>query len=263
MRSAAQIKGHPIHPMLVAFPIAFLYGALGFDVVGWLAQWPSAWTTGAYLSLAAIASVLVAAVPGLVDYFYAVPPRSSGSARATWHLLVNLSALAAYVVGWIFRDRTTLLPGIGTLVFEALGVSLVTWGGWLGGTLVFRNQIDVDHRYARAGRWKEETVEQKSSGPIVVATEDELEVDQMKLLELDGRRIVLARTEGGYVAFDDRCSHKGGSLADGALICGTVQCPWHGSQFDIRSGAVKAGPAEEPIRTYHVKVAAGEVYLSR
>ena len=71
----------------------------------------------------------------------------------------------------------------------------------------------------------------------------------MKLAPLGDRRIVLARTEQGYVAFDDRCSHKGGPLSDGVLICGTVQCPWHGSQFDVHTGGVKAGPASEPIAT--------------
>jgi nitrite reductase/ring-hydroxylating ferredoxin subunit len=72
---------------------------------------------------------------------------------------------------------------------------------------------------------------------------------------------VLARTEHGYVAFDDRCSHKGGSLADEVLICGTAECPWHGSQFDVRSSGVKAGPADKPIATYRVEVGDGEVRL--
>jgi Rieske [2Fe-2S] domain len=54
---------------------------------------------------------------------------------------------------------------------------------------------------------------------------------------------------------------KGGPLSDGALICGTVQCPWHGSQFDVHTGAVKAGPAAEPITGHPVEVSAGEVRL--
>jgi nitrite reductase/ring-hydroxylating ferredoxin subunit/uncharacterized membrane protein len=261
MRSKAGLKSHPSHPMLVAFPIAFLFGAFGFDAAGRLAGWPGGWATGAYLSLAAVASGLVAAVPGLIDYLYAVPPNSSGRARATQHLLVNVSALAAFAIGWAFRDRATLVPGAGTLLLEAAAVGLVTWGGWLGGTLVYRNQIGVDHCYARAGRWKEQAVAGRPGESIAVAREDELEVDQMKLVRVGDRRLVLARTERGYVAFDDRCTHKGGPLSDGALICGTVQCPWHGSQFDAHTGAVKAGPADEPIATCRVEVAGGEIRL--
>src|SRR5258708_3930575 len=99
MRSIAQFRSHPIHPMLVAFPIAFLTGALVFDAAGRLASWPGGWSTGAYLSLAAIAAGLIAAIPGLIDYVYAVPPNSSGGSRATQHLLINTSALTAFAVG--------------------------------------------------------------------------------------------------------------------------------------------------------------------
>ena len=76
-----------------------------------------------------------------------------------------------------------------------------------------------------------------------VAGTDELKVNQMKLVHLNEKRIVVCKTEKGYSAFDDHCTHRGGSLAAGSLICGTVQCPWHGSQFDVFSGDVTAGPA--------------------
>jgi nitrite reductase/ring-hydroxylating ferredoxin subunit len=45
------------------------------------------------------------------------------------------------------------------------------------------------------------------------------------------------------------------------MICGTVQCPWHGSQFDVRTGAVKAGPAEQSISIYEVEEVGGSVRL--
>jgi nitrite reductase/ring-hydroxylating ferredoxin subunit len=131
----------------------------------------------------------------------------------------------------------------------------------MGGTLVFRNQIGVDHRYAGAGKWSEERFEPRAGEPLVVARQDELERDQMKLLVLGDRRIVLGRTADGYVAFDDHCTHRGAALADGVMICGTVQCPWHGSQFDVHTGAVAAGPATTGISTYRVEAADGVVRL--
>jgi nitrite reductase/ring-hydroxylating ferredoxin subunit len=79
-----------------------------------------------------------------------------------------------------------------------------------------------------------------------------LQVNQMKLVRASDRRIVVARTESGVAAFDDRCTHKGGPLSDGVLICGTVQCPWHGSQFDVTTGKVVCGPAKDDIATYPV-----------
>src|SRR5690606_32302832 len=95
-----------------------------------------------------------------------------------------------------------------------------------------------------------------------VATTDELKVNQMKLVHLNNSRIVISRTENGYAAFDDHCTHRGGSLAGGAMICNTVQCPWHGSQFDVRTGMVKAGPAKESIKTYPVVESDGKVFLT-
>lgn len=261
MRSKAQIQGHPIHPMLVAFPIAFLSGALVFDLVGWFTAWRTWWTTAAYLSIAGIATGLVAAVPGLIDYWLVVPPASSGKQRATYHMVVNVTSLVAFIIAWLLRGPS-LAPTAGTLVLEILGIVAVTAGGWLGGTLVFRNQIGVDHRYAGAGRWRETGVEPHAGEPLTVARADELGIDQMKLVHVGDRRIVLARTEHGYVAFDDRCTHKGGSLADGVLICGTVECPWHGSQFDVCSGSVRSGPARDGIATYQVEQRGDDVQIT-
>jgi nitrite reductase/ring-hydroxylating ferredoxin subunit len=135
---------------------------------------------------------------------------------------------------------------------EIAGVILLSIAGWLGGTLVFRNQIGVDIRYAHAGKWKEEYIDH-GDGEIKVASIDELKVNQMKLIHIRGKRVVVCRTEKGYAAFDDHCTHRGGSLAGGAMICGTVQCPWHGSQFDVHSGSMLAGPATKSISVYPVK----------
>ncbi len=83
MKSRAVALGHPIHPMLIPFPFAFLTGAVLFDAVGWLRDVPSWWTTGGHLSLAGIATALLAAIPGVIDYLYTVPPDSSAKTRAT------------------------------------------------------------------------------------------------------------------------------------------------------------------------------------
>jgi len=207
-----------------------------------------------------IASALAAAVPGIIDYVFAVPPRSSGKQRATNHMFANMSALGLFAVSRLGRNDGEQRPATWAVATELCGLGLLTAGGWMGGTLVYRNQIGVDHRYANAGKWIEEPIVPAS--PLVdVAATDELDVDQMKLLRIGANRIVLARTEAGYVAFDDRCTHKGGSLADGALVCGTVQCPWHGSQFDVSSGEVKQGPAEKKIRTYTVTESDGRIWL--
>lgn len=261
MRSKASFRGHPIHPALIPFPFAFLTGALLFDAAGTLADRPSWWTTGSHLAAAGVVAALIAAVPGLIDYVYTVPPRSTGKRRATRHLIVNLTAVALVAAAWLVRRDAVTGPGPVVLGLEGVALLLLSIGGWMGGTLVNRNQIGVDHRYAGAGKWKEAKVEARAGAPIVIAKADELAVNQMKLVRAGDKRIVLARTEQGYVAFDDRCTHRGASLADGVMICGTVQCPWHGSQFDAKTGAVKAGPADQSIAIYGIEQQGNEVRL--
>jgi len=261
VRSRAHFRSHPLHPMLIVFPAAFTVGAFVADAAGLLAGWPTVSATGAYLSAAAVVTGLVAGVPGLIDYFGVVPPNSSARKRATWHMAVNLTALALFAVGWAFRDPDSLRPGVGTLLLEAAGVGLIGYGGWMGGTLVYRNQIGVDHRYTNAGRWSERVAEGSPGQAVPVASAGDLEPGQMRLVHANGRRVVLARDETGHAACADRCTHKGGPLADGVLVCGLVVCPWHGSTFDVRTGAVKSGPAEHPIETYRVEESAADVKL--
>jgi uncharacterized membrane protein/nitrite reductase/ring-hydroxylating ferredoxin subunit len=260
MRSKAHFKTHPIHPMLVAFPIAFMTGAPAFDAAGLLGDWPRAWTVGAYMSVAAVVTGLIAGVPGFIDYLYVIPPNSSAKKRATQHMVVNLVALAVMAGGWALRDWDSLQPTWMAVALETAALAIVSVGGFLGGTLVFRNQIGVDHRYAHAGKWREQTVEGRP-GESVAINDVELKPGQMMLLHANGRRIVLARTEEGFAAFDDHCTHRGASLADGVLACGVVACPWHGSQFNITDGSVKVGPAEKAISTYRVEDSAGQVRL--
>jgi uncharacterized membrane protein/nitrite reductase/ring-hydroxylating ferredoxin subunit len=262
MRSKASLRGHPIHPAIIPFPLAFFIGGFVFDLAGVFLQRPLLWPVGYYLTIAGVGAALIAAVPGFIDYFFTVPPMSSGRARATKHMLAMLTVVGLFAVAWLIRDSATSTPTTAVLALEGAGSILLGIGGWLGGTLVTRNLISVDHRYAQAGRWKEESLGSREGQTVVVARKGELQVNQMKLVHLGGRRIVVGRTEDGYVAFDDRCTHRGGSLADGAMICGTVQCLWHGSQFDARSGKVRAGPAESPIRTYTLEQQGDEVRLT-
>ncbi|HEX6916085.1 MAG TPA: DUF2231 domain-containing protein [Chitinophagaceae bacterium] len=261
MRSKASIRSHPLHPMLIAFPVAFLTGTLAFDLLHLFIASKAVefWAIAGYLEIAGVATGLLAGIPGAIDYFAVIPPDSSARKRGTVHALINITHLVLFFIAWVIRDDEYMSRGL-VIGLEAAGVILLSIAGWMGGTLVYRNQIGVDPRYANKGRWKESYLRHQS-GPLKVAAAGELEPNQMKLLHINGKRIVLARTEEGYVAFDDRCTHRGGSLAGGMMICGTVQCPWHGSQFDVKTGEVKSGPAAENITTYRVSVEGSSVVL--
>lgn len=74
-------------------------------------------------------------------------------------------------------------------------------------------------------------------------------------------RITLANVAGTLFAIDDMCTHRGCSLGDGKLDGSTLQCACHGSRFDVTTGEVVRGPAEDPVRSYPVHVANGEVQV--
>jgi uncharacterized membrane protein/nitrite reductase/ring-hydroxylating ferredoxin subunit len=263
MKSRANIKGHPIHPILITLPIGFFIGTLVFDLLGLAFMEVSFNVAAGYMEISGVIGGLLAAVPGFIDYLNTVPPKSSAKKRATQHGLLNVTMVLIFAAAWIYRMLEEQPEYIITIALEFIGVVLMSIAGWLGGTLVYRNQIGVDPRYAFAGKWKEKHFDHSEERLIEVAASDELKLNQMQLLHIDHRRIVLARTETGYVAFDDHCTHRGGSLAGGSMICGTVQCPWHGSQFDTTTGDVKAGPAKEKIETYEVIEKDGKIFFDK
>lgn len=260
MRSRASYQGHPIHPALIPFPFAFLTGAFVFDAAAWLFGWSDWWNTGKHLAGAGVVMALVAAVPGAIDYVYTVPPASTGKKRARKHAIFNLSAVAIVATAWVLRNTND--PALSIVALELIATGLLSAGGYMGGTLVNRNQIGIDHRYADAGKWQEQTIDYQPGQSVSVGKSKDLKVNQMKLVRVGDLRVVVARTEDGFVAFDDRCTHRGGSLAGGTMICGTVQCPWHGSQYDVKTGELKSGPATGGIGTYRIEEREGELKLT-
>jgi nitrite reductase/ring-hydroxylating ferredoxin subunit/uncharacterized membrane protein len=259
MKSFVHIQGHPVHPALIPFPFAFLPGALLFDIASVAFARPLLALTGFHLLQLGIVTGLVAAVPGALDFYKRVPPNSSGRKRALRHGVLNVIAIVSFVIVYGLRRGGAVTPA--TLALECLAVLVLFYSGSLGGTLVTRNMISVDHRHAMAGTWREEVFSAAPGQPLVVGHADELKEDQMKLLIVDGQRIVLARLKRGFAAFDDSCTHRGGSLADGVCIGGCVQCLWHGSQFDCTTGEVRCGPAKKKLRVYEVRQHQGDVLL--
>jgi uncharacterized membrane protein len=205
MRSYASFEGHPIHPMLVVYPFAFLTGAFGFNLAATASRNRELAGVANRLIPAGLAAGVLAAVPGVLDYLNTVPPNSSGKERATKHALLNVSALGLFAGSWRLGRRRA--PSAATLAMQGVGALAMSVAGYMGGTLVYRNQIGVDHRYANAGKWQEDERLHAESRALLSAASG-LGVDQMKLVHVGKKRIAVAKDEDGYVAFDDRCTHK-------------------------------------------------------
>lgn len=98
---------------------------------------------------------------------------------------------------------------------------------------------------------------------VKVAETEDVQVSQMMAVEVNDERICLANVNGKYYAIGNVCTHMGGPLAEGKLEDYIVQCPWHGSRFDIRSGEVVRPPAMKPESTYEVKVENNDILIKK
>jgi ferredoxin-NADP reductase/nitrite reductase/ring-hydroxylating ferredoxin subunit len=89
---------------------------------------------------------------------------------------------------------------------------------------------------------------------VKVANTKDIRPSQMKEVEVNGQNICVVNVEGKYYAIGSICTHEGGPLADGTLEGYEVECPWHNSKFDVRTGEVISPPASEPEPAFEVKV---------
>lgn len=150
MKSTARFAGHPMHPMLIPYPFALLSAATVFDVLGRQGNGHGAYArTAGHLQTAGLLSAVVAAVPGIVDYFNSVPRGTDAARHATWHAAFNSSALVAFLLARSERrpDGRTTERG---LALSLVGTALLSAGGWLGGSLVYHHHIGVDDESSTA-----------------------------------------------------------------------------------------------------------------
>ncbi len=82
----------------------------------------------------------------------------------------------------------------------------------------------------------------------------------LSCVTVGGRTVALFRVAGKIFCLENRCTHLGGPLCKGRLGGPIVQCPWHGSRFDVRTGAVVGPPARVPVKAYSVTVEAGKIW---
>ena len=96
---------------------------------------------------------------------------------------------------------------------------------------------------------------------VKVADAKDIPPSHMKEVEVNGQNICVANVEGKYYAIGSICTHEGGPLADGSLEGYEVECPWHNSKFDVRTGEVTSPPASEPEPAYEVKVDGNNILI--
>jgi nitrite reductase/ring-hydroxylating ferredoxin subunit len=99
-----------------------------------------------------------------------------------------------------------------------------------------------------------------SEGFVKVAESKDIEPSSMKPVDVAGEKVCIINIEGNYYAIGNVCTHVGGPLDEGTLEGYEVECPWHGSKFDVRTGEPTKPPARQAVSKYEVKILSSESF---
>jgi nitrite reductase/ring-hydroxylating ferredoxin subunit len=244
--------GHPLHPALILAPAGAWVTAAVLDLVG------TEDGADAAIGLGVLSSVPAAAA-GLVDWRY-----TSGKTRRLGlvHALLNGAALACYAWSWLARRAGNRGLGIG---LSTAGLGAVTVSAYLGGEISYALGQGINRN-----AWSPEVGE---TGPEVDQYQVAAKADSLvdgKLgsgeITVGGTRIPLVLLKRGEQVFalNGVCAHMGGPLAEGKLVDGDcVECPWHGSRFNLRDGEVVRGPSAYPQPRFEARLRGGNVEVRR
>ena len=143
MRAKAKLLGHPIHPMLIVFPLGLLATSLVFDIA-YEASGDARWALVTFVMITAgVIGGLLAAVFGLVDWL-AIPKGTRAKRIGALHGIGNVVVVGLFVVSWALRVGQVAYTEPAPLVLTVVAVALALVTGWLGGELVDRLSVGVD-----------------------------------------------------------------------------------------------------------------------
>ena len=259
---------HPIHPALVHFPIGLFILSLVFDVMSYISDGNglgNLFRASFYSMILGFGMGILAGLAGFVDRS---DIRLDHPARKTvnLHMTLNLIALGLFGINLFLRTGnldlsvTSLIP----FALSIVGTGLLLVSGYLGGTMVYDDGIGVG-RHRRFERLPRRTLDvsmfERKDGWVPVCNESDLKDGETLRIDLHGTVIAIARQAGKVFAFQEFCTHRYGPLSEGKLESHVVECPWHRSCFDIRTGEVVEGPAEVDLKTYSAKIQAGKIFI--
>jgi nitrite reductase/ring-hydroxylating ferredoxin subunit/uncharacterized membrane protein len=236
--------GHPLHVVLTDVPLGSWTAAAILDL---LEENTGSRSIGNAADTAITVGLLgasAAAVTGLADWskIGGGRPRRIG----LMHGLLNATATVCYLTSLCCRLGRARRTG---RKLACLGYMISSVAAYLGGHLVYKEQLGVDH-----------TADFSPPTDFVpVLVDSELRDDQLRRVEVNGMPVLLVRKGAHIYAIAERCSHLGGPLSEGKLEDHAVRCPWHGSCFSLDDGRVLEGPSVHAQPVLEVRVRDGKI----
>jgi len=258
--------GHPLHPALVHFPIGLFLLSLILDIASYLWTTPNNLFHAAYYAmLFGFIGAALAALAGLADWS---DIRLDHPARktATLHMIFNLTVIALFGINLFLRSRPPELARVPLpfLMLSLVGSGMILVSGYLGGTLVYDNGIGVG-RHRRHTNTPRRTLDvsifERQDGWVPVCNTEDLQDGETLRIDWNGTLIAIAKQGGKVYAFQEFCTHRYGPLSEGKLYDHQIECPWHCSCFDIRTGKAVEGPAKVDLKTYSAMIRAGKIFI--
>ena len=243
---------HPLHPLITDVPVgAWLLTAL-LDILWLISPSGNAWAArGAQVTvLIGVLAGLAAVVTGSADW-----SDTYGRERTVglYHGLLQTLATVLYIVSTVLRFSAPTGDTVLAAILGFAGLVVLAIGAYLGGDLVFDKGTQVNHT-----AWEHGGDDYEAVMPVAEAT-----ANKLYRVTVGGVPVVLVKLGDSYAALAATCTHAGGPLDEGELQGTRVQCPWHGSRFDLRTGAAVTGPASMGQPRYDVRVRDGQIELKR
>ncbi len=142
MESRIKILGHPVHPMLIVFPLGLFATAVIFDII-YLVSGEGNWTLVAFYMIGAgVVGALLAAVTGILEWRHI--PKSRARRLGLWHGLLNGAVVTLFAISWVIRSDAPAAPDTLALLLSFAGAVVSLIAAWLGGELVYRLRVGVD-----------------------------------------------------------------------------------------------------------------------
>ena len=143
MESKVKAFGHPIHPMLIVFPLGLLATSLIFDIIHWITGNGFFSVVAFWMITVGVIGGLLAAIFGLIDWL-AIPAGTRAKTIGLWHGVGNVVIVLLFIVSWLIRLNAQSNPNVFAYILSIVGVVLALFTGWLGGELVDRLGVGVD-----------------------------------------------------------------------------------------------------------------------